>query len=545
MPKKHQPSFLSIKPTASTAPPRPTQSNPTPPPTVNERISQLRREQAPRATPERIHEVTEVVQSHRTVPPQLRRLLSLPEVDAPLPKTGRRRPPLRDGERPPPGPAAPTSWLAGSRHAPAELRRRGLRGGDGGSGVRRFCRLARVHDEEFKRLPPPQSLRHYCLRTFALNWEYLAEFEQHYLSDLPPALKEALLSYLSVYGQKGCLDSKSFKILFHGDEKVDRDWGSEEIRFLDLSGLLNKDYTLKDLEKTLPRPRVRPRCVGPADVTSSMGDLSLTPSSANKKGEKTVLKIPEAWEDEFEDFVPEIPPIINIPFFRGLTRLSLAHPGPFASWADLLAISPHLATLTHLSLAYWPRPSTTPNAATASMVSRHATVSLGGSHLYSELDGDWHEAANILRRLSLNTYGLKYLDLEGCTWIKALTWGMDADNDPEDWIAPAASPGPDWNTAWRQISHIYLFQGWIPADRATLQGMPAGVIAIALMSWLRDDEKMSGYEHLLEKGRSAGEVARWVERENVAWGVMNAIQKVRRRAGGKWVEGEAGWGGKG
>ena len=144
MPKKHQPAFLSIKPQPTPASSRATNEAPATPLSVNERISQLRREQTPRATSQRINEVTEVV-SHRTVPPHLRRLLHMTEVDAPPPKPGTRRR-LRPGERPPPGPAAPSSWLAASRHAPKGLRARF--GQD--AAVGRFCRLARVHDDEYK-----------------------------------------------------------------------------------------------------------------------------------------------------------------------------------------------------------------------------------------------------------------------------------------------------------------------------------------------------------------------------------------------------------
>lgn len=144
MPKKHQPAFLSIKPQPTPSSSRDATGPPATPQSVNQRLSQLRREQTPRATPQRINEVTEVV-SHRTVPPHLRRLLHMAEVDAPPPKPGSRRR-LRAGERPPPGPAAPSSWLAASRHAPKGVRTRF--GQD--AAVGRFCRLARVHDEEFK-----------------------------------------------------------------------------------------------------------------------------------------------------------------------------------------------------------------------------------------------------------------------------------------------------------------------------------------------------------------------------------------------------------
>lgn len=151
MPKKHQPTYASIKP-KSTNPPtlqssRNAASSSTPPlQTVNDRIQQLRREQAPRATQQRRDEITEVV-SHRTVPPDLRRILHMAEVDAPRPKPGIRR--VAQGRRAPPGPAAPTSWLSASQWAPEHMRRsRAYEAHD--TGIGRFCKLARAYNDAYK-----------------------------------------------------------------------------------------------------------------------------------------------------------------------------------------------------------------------------------------------------------------------------------------------------------------------------------------------------------------------------------------------------------
>jgi hypothetical protein len=118
MPKKHTPTFakpqgsvhpsLESRSTASTAPAAPK--------TVNDRINQLRREQAPRATAQRRNEIIDVV-TQRTVPPALRHILNIPEIDPPRPKAGRPQRQVRT-RRPPPGPAPPASWLNESRHAP-------------------------------------------------------------------------------------------------------------------------------------------------------------------------------------------------------------------------------------------------------------------------------------------------------------------------------------------------------------------------------------------------------------------------------------------
>lgn len=355
------------------------------------------------------------------------------------------------------------------------------------------------------------------------------------------------------------MDFKSFKILFQADKEADGASGSEDVRFLDVTGLLNESYTLKDLEKSLPRSG------SGAAMTSSAADHSV---SKPRRAPNPPSRIAESWEDEEEDvsFVLDISSSLTTPFFPNIKRLSLAHPGAAASWTDLLALSPHLNTLTHLSLAYWPRPSTTPNATTTSMVSRLATVALGGSHFYSDLDDDWHEAANILRRLSLNTYCLKWLDLEGCSWLKALTWDVSlplpstpAQNarrmDPtaDEWaLRPGTSPGPDWNASWRQITYVNLFQGWIPSETRSLQNMPAGVVPVQLMRWLRErkenrvegdseDEEGDVVKEYQDR-ESAYTAAEWVEREKVARSVGAAIQSLRRAGEGAWCRVDYGWG---
>ncbi|KAF2660600.1 hypothetical protein K491DRAFT_711507 [Lophiostoma macrostomum CBS 122681] len=243
MPKKHAPSYTHTKPSyvhPSLQSSRSASSSaPAEPQTVTQRIQQLRREQTPRASSSRRDEVTEIVSS-RTLPKQVRQVLHMAEVDSPPPKPGNRtsRAPRRGGARPPPGPAAPSSWLQTSRHAPPHIRnlKKYRTGGD--MGPARFCALAQVHDAEYKRLPPPRSLVHHCLKTLASHWEDLVEYEQHYLHELPVPLKEALLSYLTIYGARDCLDMRSLKTLFSNNPEGEGHNGAEDIRFLDLTGLL-------------------------------------------------------------------------------------------------------------------------------------------------------------------------------------------------------------------------------------------------------------------------------------------------------------------
>jgi hypothetical protein len=153
MPKKHTPAYTTAKPnyvhpslqssraSASTAPAEPQ--------SVNDRIAQLRREQAPRATIEQRNEMQDLVSS-RTVPPGLRRILHIPEVNAPKPKAGTRtRARGPGGARPPPGPDAPASWLRKSRYAPKQTRDYGGKR-PGERAASRFSHLARVTDGDFK-----------------------------------------------------------------------------------------------------------------------------------------------------------------------------------------------------------------------------------------------------------------------------------------------------------------------------------------------------------------------------------------------------------
>ena len=151
MPKKHTPSYTQTKPSyvhpSLQASRSATASSPAEPQTVNQRIQQLRREQAPRVTPQQRDELTAAV-SNRTVPPDLRRILHIPEVNAPKPKMGTRPRRVVGAARPPPGPAVPSSWLQRSRHAPFYLRRKKHASTD--SVPLRFCTLARVTNDEFK-----------------------------------------------------------------------------------------------------------------------------------------------------------------------------------------------------------------------------------------------------------------------------------------------------------------------------------------------------------------------------------------------------------
>jgi hypothetical protein len=362
-------------------------------------------------------------------------------------------------------------------------------------------------------------------------------------------LREALLSYLAVYGEEKCLDFKSLKILFQDTGDGTSEW--EDIRFLDLTGLLNENFTLNDLGKCLKRVL--------SQVPDDLQAMSLSAASPKGKAKATV-EVADSWEeeadidDEATSSVEILSAQLTTPHFSNLSRLSLAHAGEYASWLDLLKISPNLNKMTHLSLAYWPRPTSTPNAATTSMVSNYARVDFGGTPFYSDLDDDWHEAVNILRRFSVNTYSLQWLDLEGCTWIKALTWDPDEPGNFENiaalpredrkgtWDSKMLSAGPDWNVAWRRVTYLNFFQGWIPADIKSLQNMPAGVVPVQLMRWLRENGNKEHVSSKLNKQERGYAVADWVDREKVAKAIGQEIQIARRRKKGDWCKVDFGWG---
>jgi hypothetical protein len=198
---------------------------------------------------------------------------------------------------------------------------------------------------------------------------------------------------------------------------------------------------------------------------------------------------------------------------------------------------------------------------------------MSGTQFYADLDDDWHEATNILRRFSANTYSLQWLDLEGCNWLRALSWRPESTQRPsipstttagisedttvlhddvvdthglvnhiDNWSADTLALGPDWNNAWCRIKYINLFQGWIPADIASLQKMPAGIVAVQLMGWLRENWASESHIWKFNAQETGSAVAEWVTREKVARAVAMEIQTARRSRGGLWCQMDHGWG---
>jgi len=391
------------------------------PPSVNDLISSLRKLQAandPRST------ATSSIRP--TLPPNVRNLLSIEETPAPAPRRGFRRYDDR-GRLLPPGPDPPRSWLEPSQVVLEETKRQ-----DG-----------RIYPNDIEHLPSlselPQnrrrdgtptmfhrerSLQDMCLRAMARNWIYVEDWERNNLADLPTRLRMSLLSYIAVYGSHEGITLRQLKTILlppvseYDVVKVGPEEHNDGFYRLDLSGSVGRSISLNQIKELVQEP---------------------TPDEDENTEEL-------GWEDSISRTVsPTVP---------HLTHLSLSHPASEVSWQRLLQLSTHLPTLTHLSLAYWPTPSLTPNSKTAVMsAGLGRAIQYGATNYYSHsLDDDYRESANLLRNLASKLYSLEYLDLTGCTdWIRALRW-----QDGED--------GIDWASQWVKLRDLKVYSGIVLSE---------------------------------------------------------------------------------
>ncbi|KAF2279580.1 uncharacterized protein EI97DRAFT_464806 [Westerdykella ornata] len=511
MPRKRRPQYAQTKPTyvhpslQRSASPSSSTNESTNEPTVNQLIHQLRREQAPGTTVQKRDEVTDIV-SQRTVPPHLRRILQLPEVEPLPPKPGGRSRTPRSGPRPPPGPAPPTSWLAGLHisggdpEGPLDMNRPGL------AKQRQLCLLAKLHYDEFKRFPRPHSLTDMAMKGFIEHWEQLM-FEEYYnIGELQTHLKEALLSYATMYGSRGCVDLQSLQALF-GRSRLEGEYvqHADDIAFMDLTGLLDAN-TLWYLCKFLLGPAISHSPNVPP------GDTLLAPA---KGKEKATTDVPDSWEDEQIPTSPHLSRAkLTSPPFPHLTRLALGHPGAGASWAKLITITDDLRGLTHLSLAYWPLPA---------YPWRTDDV---GFRDFS--DDEMNDASITLSQLARDTRGLKWLDLEGCSWLQALIWEQKSTDD-----GPAHGSG-DWAmyTPWRniceaywdQLEYINMFAGWVPSSRSII-ARPSGHRQMRVLQWLRTQGRKEEHKHKVREDPRPWQVVQWFQRDEMAQMVARSIKE--------------------
>jgi hypothetical protein len=478
MPKKRQDKVLLIKPgsasNASSSSPGPRRDEA--PQRVNDLIRESRRlqiaRQASAATP-----VTS------SVPPQVRSMLNIPMPQTPAPRAGTRSSGFIRQRRIP-GPPPPRSWLIDSQHAPSDRNDRSNL-----EGMRLYANTAILPGVTF---PTEGSLLHTVLRAIAANWEWHAEFDGLYLGQLPTKLKEMLIGFTDAYGDD--VRSNPLRLLFLGDDDIET---RHEVTRLDLTGAGGTWTTLRALTKDL---------------------VSRAPQQADTVATDNV---PASWDDEVE---PGIPPQMSTSLcFPNLRHLSLAlSPGKTASWQDLITLSSSLTTLTSLSLAYWPQPTYTPNAATTRATVKQSpgmpSVVYGGTDMYTAHDNNWREAAGILRTLSRNLYCLTWLDLTGCgSWFDALKWVDDG----------FSSLGPEWNGSWRDIDFVCLNTGWSPLP-------PDIPPELADM----DERTVADYDSSIPRKKyyHSKEIARHQAISDSAKEVEYHLRRLRNKAGGKRIQ---------
>lgn len=436
---------------------------------VNDRIQQLRISQgiSPSLLGSQIGRPSSQVLSPEagpSLPPSLRSILQLPE-DAPSPRP---RPGLRvtGRARGPAGPAPPVSWLKRREQV------RGQKPGDaqillGGTN-------AKTEQLPGSFLPNHGSLIHTSLKALTMNWDWHVQYDQYYLATIPVRYKEALLTYIARYSDSGT-DRAGLEVLFLDDTELEDATGVHGFARLDLSKSIGHPLKLKHLK----------------DILTAKKTIST--------GEETSDGVPESWDTPDPLAAPS-----GLPRFYSLTHLSLSRPNNAATWKGLLDLAPHLATITHLSLAYWPTPMISPNSATAYRETPQGDVNFGASSFYSSFDNDWTEAASILRRLSKSSYCLKWLDLTGCfPWVQALKY---------DQI--------DWCGAWRALETVKIGQGYIPEcfqDNAT---------AMAWRDVYRNrvslpNHEMSTFTDSYQKRR----LVEWVDAEGITIGVEETVNR--------------------
>lgn len=256
-------------------------------------------------------------------------------------------------------------------------------------------------------------------------------YNQYHLYFVPNHLKPALIRFVGIASQDGLSLSDLKAILlpppdtFEEDDVEGSTTPNLEVNYLDLSGSVGRSMKLRDI-----------------------GEL-LFPAV----GQATSAELQDSWDAA--EASPD-PPRTLLP---NLTHLSLALDPKYASsasWRHLLALSPKLSSITHLSLAYWPVPCLTPRARSSTVATpQGANIPYGGTNLYSHsLDHDWSEALLVLRMLSKNLYALEFLDLTGCSsWFRALT-------------AKSGHDFVDWASNWGKMTELRLYSGWEPCEDA-------------------------------------------------------------------------------
>ncbi|KAK6358409.1 hypothetical protein TWF730_007743 [Orbilia blumenaviensis] len=286
---------------------------------------------------------------------------------------------------------------------------------------------------------PSLSLVNLCLRAVARNWTFHSVYDKYYLRDLRPVHKSLLLAHLAAYTISrrqqyaderevltGSIDRAGFELLFRAPFPADVYDGNEEavagsidktlpmagtefVTHLNFAGSIGYSISLRDLNRLFSKK-----------VSNS---VPTEPSGKSPEKQAVVL---DSWEDfiDHEEEAASLNPLgpdLRIRHFPNLTHLSLAYPKPSAiSFSDLLKLTKDsVPTITHLSLAGWPTPSS------------------GASSLPLET-----RVSTNIKHLSQNLICLRYLDVSDC------------DSDMYRGLE-----GADWTECWKKVDYVIARQG--------------------------------------------------------------------------------------
>ncbi|EEY14872.1 conserved hypothetical protein [Verticillium alfalfae VaMs.102] len=333
-----------------------------------------------------------------TLPPNLRQILQIPETPSPLPRR-----PLRNdanGRRLPPGPRAPQSWSVQRSNLARQL---------GGHSTDHAVH-AEFHQLPGTYAPARSSMTDLLLRKMALEWEFQGVYNQHYLSSLHSRLRSSLIAYI---GTADAMTKGGMQILV--SEAVNE--LNNDLLLFSICPLITHSLSSRADRRALP-PRL-----------AALSRLCRTP------GTRLTRRL-----------CRQAPPQIDTP----VASPCAPRTPPLLRGKQLLALAAKIPTLTHLSLAYWPEPSLTPNAKFSTIAGAQGRdVPYSGTGPYSHtVDDDWTEAIILLRRLSKHLYGLEYLDLTGCSaWYSVLTYDQDGDRI-------------DWEGHWGKMTTLRLRYGF-------------------------------------------------------------------------------------
>lgn len=477
MPKKRQPQSLLTKP-SSTAPATLSSARTGSsqdgerPSNVNDLLQQLRISQ-------RTEHALPQPAIMASVHPSLRNVLDIPDSTAPRPRPDARPPQGPTRVRRIPGPPPPQSWLLQSRHA-LEERKFHV---DNNRKLQHQCiKLPEAY------LLRETSLQHLLLKALAVNWNWHAQYDHVHLVQIPLRLRETLLSYLSIFTAGDAHLSNPLQVLFpfNGGENLDFEQDeSQEVRRLDLTNALGTWLSLRALRRALL-------------VTKSTSSRTVPPSISSDPTERVIEEVPDSWEDVLDNqhhppvrrqsmtsvAVPKSLPTSRFPNLRHLSlALDPTSPSSAVSWPIFIGIAHHFHILESLSLAYWPLPTYTPEAAatyatvSSNLLGTRRRIAYGGTNMYSALENDWRESSGILKSLSRSLYCLKWLDLTGCvSWLPALVWEDDniSSAPTHDGFGPVMlkirteeQPSMSvWNGNWRGVVWLGIGVGWTPAGKS-------------------------------------------------------------------------------